>query len=166
MNSKLIFFVLIFPCALAWVQEMEDKDLYEGDIVLSPDQKERLNQGKFVFGSIKDNLWKSPIAYDFSEDIAGSWRARRAIRLAIDDYHRYTCIRFVRRTDERSYIRFYKGDGCSSPVGHAGVNSISLASGCWGRSTVIHEIAHSLGKMSRFRGIRLDPNFIHFIILF
>ena len=34
-----------------------------------------------------------------------------AIRDAMDVYTRETCVRFVRRTNQRDYVMFYRGDG-------------------------------------------------------
>ena len=87
------------------------------------------------------------IAYDYSSEIASSSKAKAAIQAAIADYQKYTCLRFLKRTSESEYLHFYKGGGCSSPVGRTGGrNTISLASGCWSKSTVIHEMGHSLGE--------------------
>merc|ERR1712150_29841 len=71
----------------------------------------------------------------------------RAIRAAIADYHRYTCLKFVPATSsDMAYFSFYLGRGCNSYVGYRGVvNRISLDTGCWGKGTVLHEMGHSLG---------------------
>lgn len=36
------------------------------------------------------------------------------LTMAINDYHKYTCLRFKRRTDEVTYILFYQGQGYTS----------------------------------------------------
>ena len=53
----------------------------------------------------------------------------------------------MRRTNQRSYVSFYRGGGCSSPVGYRNgrVNRISLASGCWHKGVTMHEMGHTLG---------------------
>ncbi|EDO30227.1 predicted protein [Nematostella vectensis] len=57
-----------------------------------------------------------------------------------------TCIRFKQRTNEYAYARFWKGEKCSSHVGHTGrKQDISLAGGCWHAGIVAHEIGHALG---------------------
>ena len=39
---------------------------------------------------------------------------------------------------------------CSSPVGYTGTaNRITLGRGCWWRSTIMHEIGHSLGEFTQ-----------------
>jgi len=144
-NMKLLILLALVGIAFSqsWVKEMEDESLFQGDIQLDPDEDER---GLNTFASIKGGRWpgaKLPYVIDSSISSGGVI----AINAAIADYHKYTCIRFHRRSNERSYIKFYRGSGCSSPVGYryGRVNSISLASGCWHKGTVIHEIGHTIG---------------------
>jgi len=127
--------------------EEENLDLDEGDMVLSPEQKMDLYNGK-AYTSVS-NLWNKnyAIPYQIESSLRGT-RGETQIKAAIADYHRYTCLRFTPRTSTRqtTYLSFWKGRGCSSPVGYGrGKRSISLASGCWRKGTVIHEIGHSIG---------------------
>jgi len=144
---KLLFvFAALLPVALCWVKEMENEGIYEGDIILSPDQQEEIKNGKLSFGSIRSKLWGRTIPYAFDSTISSEPVAMAAIKAAIRDYHRYTCLRFVPRRFEHAYLYFTLGKGCSSPVGKTGYrNQINLAKGCWNRATVIHEIGHSMG---------------------
>jgi len=71
-----------------------------------------------------------------------------AVKQAIADYHHFTCIKFIeRKKNEVEYLKFYKGQGCSSPVGYrkGRVNMVSLGSGCWHKGSVMHEVGHSMG---------------------
>ena len=36
---------------------------------------------------------------------------RKAIEKAIAEYHKNTCIRFIKKTTETAYLSFYKGGG-------------------------------------------------------
>jgi len=130
-----------------WLRKMENPDLFEGDIVLSPEQRRRLFSGNFPFGTVKGNyLWPRVIPYSISDELKGNQMAETAIKAAIADYEMFTCLRFVQRRSERNYMHFYKGTGCSSPVGNFGTrNPISLDSGCWHKGIVLHEMMHSLG---------------------
>lgn len=132
-----------------WVKQMENLNLFEGDMILTPKQKEKVQNGDYGFGSKKDprELWpRAEVPYDMSYDLASNQKAVKGINEAIAMYHKYTCIRFRKRRGERAYIHFFKGGGCSSGVGYGGGrNSISLDDGCYWRTTVMHEIAHSLG---------------------
>jgi hypothetical protein len=142
----LLVCVALLPVALCWVKEMENEGTYEGDMILSPDQEDEIKNGKLSFGSIRSRLWGHEIPYAFDPSIAREPRAVKAIEAAIADYHKYTCLRFKKWKGETAYLYFFKGRGCSSPVGRRGwKQTINLASGCWCRSTVIHEIAHSMG---------------------
>lgn len=130
-----------------WIKEMENPHLWQGDVVLDPDEKLHINQTHtFASVSIKGGRWPGGvIAYEIGSDIGSKGVA--AINAAFADYHKYTCIKFKRRSSEREYIHFYKGGGCSSPVGWRSgrANRISLAEGCWYKGVVQHEVGHSLG---------------------
>merc|ERR1711964_122038 len=120
----------------------ENPGMYEGDIVLDPDEVEK---GWNQYASIKGGRWPLTIPYVIERSIGSG--GRTAIANAIANYHKSTCLRFKQRSNERTYISFYKGGGCSSPVGYRSgrVNRISLAGGCWRTGIVMHEIGHSIG---------------------
>lgn len=129
----------------AWVKEMENPGVFQGDMVLDPDEKEGIWK-THSFASIKGGRWPGGrIPYQIESSIGD--KGRRAIAAAIATFHSRTCLRFHRRTNERAFISFFRGGGCSSPVGYRSgrMNRISLASGCWYTGTVIHEIGHSIG---------------------
>jgi len=136
-----------------WVAEMENKDLFEGDIALTADQKSSLESQKASYASITTNLWPKngqyvEVAYLVTSTLANDKIFSDALRDAISDYEKYTCIRFKPRTNERQYLYIIKGNGCSSPVGTRGAtrsNRISIGEGCQSKATIIHEVAHSLG---------------------
>ena len=35
----------------------------------------------------------------------------KELKVSIEQYHKYTCLKFVKRTTQRGYIHFYKGGG-------------------------------------------------------
>jgi len=146
------FFVALLLMASCYAEEdpeeyvaEENPDLAEGDMVLSPEQKELFKTGN-LFSSAR-NLWpKKQYIYYYIERSLSRTRAVAVIKQAVDDYHKYTCLRFKPRTNQRTYLSFYKGGGCSSPIGAGrGARRISLATGCWRKGTVIHEMGHSIG---------------------
>ena len=77
---------------------------------------------------------------------------------AINDYHKYTCVKFKPYTGEESdYIRITAGNtGCWSSVGRiGGKQDVNLqVPGCvLKKGTVIHELMHAIGflhEQSRF----------------
>lgn len=69
------------------------------------------------------------------------------MRLAMNDIEKYTCIRFVERTDETDFVYIYSGSGCHSHMGKIGdQQEMSLKkNGCFSRGIIIHELIHALG---------------------
>jgi len=158
---NMLLAVLVFgACALAvqgdWVKEMENPGLFQGDIALDPDERMPFGNGTLhgngtiTFASIKGSRWPGGKIPYVIESSIGS-KGRRAIAAAIANYHKYTCLRFFPRTNERTYISYYKGQGCSSPLGYRNgrVNRISLADSrtgtCQMTGIVMHEMGHSMG---------------------
>jgi len=141
----LVVVACVYRITGEWVKEMENAGLFEGDMVLDPDEREGALKGN-AFASIKGGRWpgaKIPFVIDNSIDYQG----KMAIYDAMIAYHDDTCLRFRRRTTETTYIRFYRGVGCSSPVGYrkGRRNDISIGSGCLKKGIVMHEIGHSIG---------------------
>jgi len=124
---------------------MENKDLFEGDIVLRPSERAYID-GKLTYGSMVGGRWPNAIVpYEFQKGLDP--KAIKAINEAIARYHEYTCIRFKKKTTENEYLSFYKGGGCSSPIGYnkGHRNTISIGEGCYHTGIVQHEMGHSLG---------------------
>lgn len=155
-----MFLLAFLLPTLAWcTNPMQSTDKYQGDIVLSPDAMAAAKQNHLKidqfggeppaqYGSVTYGRWPNgEVPYVISSGLKYQSRAVSAINAAFNDYHTHTCIRFKPRTNERQYIYFQNGGGCSSPVGRqsSGANVVTLASGCWSKGTVAHEIGHSLG---------------------
>lgn len=151
--------LLAAVCLIDWTQSaedapidntlMENPNLWQGDIVLDPDEIESdMRTDKLGYASIKGGRWPRTIPYKIERSIGR--KGRQAIQAAIADYHAYTCLRFVlkpRASRREAHISFYRGSGCSSPVGYrrGRMNRISLAQGCWHKGTVMHEMGHTIG---------------------
>jgi len=146
-----VFVLATISKGSSWVPDMENENLYEGDIVLDPDEREQING--HTYASIKGGRWPNGIIpYDVWPST--SKKVKDMIPKAIAEYEKHTCLRFKKRTTEEEYLDFRSGRGCSSPVGFRKrrYNAVSLASGCYLLGTVMHEIGHSLGmyhEMSR-----------------
>jgi len=151
MHVLVTILVLAAPlCHATWVKEMENpgSGFHEGDMILTPEQVKEKKDGTVSYASTVGLQWKLPIAYKLSSEIARDSSAVRQINLAIADYHRYTCLRFKKRTTESAYLYLQGGGGCSSPVGYNSwrkVNKITLGRGCRYKATIMHEIGHSIG---------------------
>ena len=94
-----------------------------------------------------ERLWQGGIVpYILSSSL--NQRAQNVIQSAMDFYEESTCIRFVGRTDQRNYLRFFPGRGCYSYIGNInrGSQDVSIGSGCEYEGIVQHEIFHALGR--------------------
>jgi len=128
--------------------DLKDDEILVGDI------KVNKNQWDTIHGKVKENVnhnsivgdlykWQSP-KIPYVSTLSGAWQG--ALDAAIKEYQEKTCLKFVRRTDERDYIEFVMKSGCWSYVGRQGnKQQISLGNGCQWRSTAVHEIKHALG---------------------
>ncbi|KAM7433982.1 hypothetical protein ABFA07_015866 [Porites harrisoni] len=137
-------------------QGIDDPNLYfEGDMILTPEQRYRAEHGKPVFGSNRRKrgastfaLWPlGVLVYEIDPSLAGNPTAMGAINAGMDEWTSKTCIRFKKRTNEPSYVVFQDGNGCSSNIGRTRrqPQQINLARGCRTRGIVAHEIGHALG---------------------
>jgi len=146
----LLLLFLIKVVSSEWVDEMENPNMFEGDIVLDPDERESTFGQVNTYASIKGSRWPgAKVPYEIQGSIGSG--GRRVIQQAFEQYHKHTCLRFYPRTNEASYISFHAGSGCSSPIGYryGRRNSISLKGGliggCQKLGTTMHEIGHSIG---------------------
>lgn len=120
--------------------------IFEGDIVLGT--VEELGAQRFTPAAeavaITGSQYRWPdgtIPYT----IASSLPDRARVIDAIAHWEEKTNFRFVPRTNERDYVTFRPGNGCSSSVGRRGGEQfVTLAEGC-AKGSAIHEIAHVIG---------------------
>ncbi|XP_055948433.1 zinc metalloproteinase nas-4-like [Argiope bruennichi] len=72
---------------------------------------------------------------------------KELIRSAMDEFEKQTCIKWVERTDEDSYVEIFNDVGCYSDIGRtSGRRSLSLESPiCMRKGTIMHELMHALG---------------------
>lgn len=159
MNSWLIILSLYALKAQADLHRPEenvgvkDRNLFEGDMILTDAQRMAAALGEDVSkaglgrGSIRNNLWPGAVlVYQLDPAIEGSSRAMAAINAGMESWRTKTCVTFKKRTSENAHAYFHIGGGCSSYVGRTGGRQmLSLATGCWDKGTVAHEIGHALG---------------------
>merc|ERR1712227_316966 len=71
---------------------------------------------------------------------------RAQISAAMNDWMKYTCIRFRQANNDRNYIHIQGGGWCSSYVGMSGGSqAVTLGNGCRVKSVIIHELGHAIG---------------------
>ncbi|XP_010875827.1 bone morphogenetic protein 1b isoform X2 [Esox lucius] len=86
------------------------------------------------------------IPYVISGNFSGSQRA--IFRQAMRHWEKHTCVTFIERTAEESYIVFtYRPCGCCSYVGRrgGGPQAISIGKNCDKFGIVVHELGHVIG---------------------
>ncbi|XP_034031607.1 high choriolytic enzyme 1-like [Thalassophryne amazonica] len=76
-----------------------------------------------------------------------SSREHSIIEKGLMSFHDVSCIRFIKRTNQRDYLSIQSVNGCYSYVGRRGYSqTVSLdRQGCLYHSTVQHELLHALG---------------------
>ncbi|XP_077302859.1 hatching enzyme 1.2-like [Arctopsyche grandis] len=134
----------------------EEGDYFEGDIVLGDEyvlNPTEYNEDSEEFKNIvlKDSrTWPDKIVYfNFSSEFNST--QRKVVEDAIADMHNVSCIKFVPRTNQHTYLFFRnKKKACAAPVGwkpERGRIDVSLGGrNCLSRrGTVQHELLHALG---------------------
>lgn len=133
-------------------------DIVEGDIML--DSKfASLYRGETRNAMKNVNLWKNgvvPYILDSSVDD----HLKSQIEEGIREYHKYTCLQFVKRTNQRDYIRIVKpASGCNSMVGAIGGEQIlNMGDGCQYVGLVLHEFGHAIGYFHEHNRPDRDDN--------
>jgi hypothetical protein len=116
------------------------------ELKLTPQQKAGARQRV----AIADNTARWPngtIPYEIHNSLNG--QVSGLIRQAAEHIRSQTgnCIKFVPRKGQAKYVRFVRGNGCSSWLGMygRGVQDVNLGGGCEYIGTVIHEMLHAVG---------------------
>jgi Astacin (Peptidase family M12A) len=127
------------------VEKKGDYYVYGGDVLLTKEQFEKLKapaNGNRTAINNANSYWPNKIVY---YTINSSLPNQARVTGAIANWEANTPLRFVQRTNQRDYVEFVPGSGCSSYIGKIGGRQpVTLASGCSTGST-IHEIGHAIG---------------------
>ena len=110
-------------------------DLFEGDIKLTSEQKQEIASPIATHNAKKDGHWGKYGLGVVPYSIKGrfTWSQKLFIEEAFKEYHEKTCIRFVPRTNESTYLKILgdDDDGCWSHIGYNGNNELNLAKKCF-----------------------------------
>ncbi|XP_044537617.1 tolloid-like protein 1 [Gracilinanus agilis] len=94
-----------------------------------------------------ERIWPGGvIPYVIGGNFTGSQRAM--FKQAMRHWEKHTCVTFIERSDEESYIVFtYRPCGCCSYVGRRGngPQAISIGKNCDKFGIVVHELGHVIG---------------------
>jgi thermitase len=119
------------------VSVIDGRAVFEGDIVLTRGL-ETLGVGHSDVGRRWPNR---TLVYDIHPALTDVKRVTDAIA----HWEANTVIKFKKREQEKDYVLFRPGGGCSSAIGKiGGVQFITLGTGC-STGNVIHEIGHAVG---------------------
>ncbi|CAH3022360.1 unnamed protein product, partial [Porites evermanni] len=94
-----------------------DPDLYEGDMILTTDQRVAAEMGLDIDnptgrGATKGRQWPGGVmAYVIDSSLSRDSRAMSAIQQGMEEWTSKTCIRFKKRTNEGAYANFKLGSG-------------------------------------------------------
>ncbi|GIY55246.1 astacin-like metalloprotease toxin 2 [Caerostris darwini] len=135
----LLFVAVVYGKPAEIKNPMINDGLFEGDIMgIDPDQDRN------AVPRDSQRWTNGVIPYEVDPSLYGIWELlMKSIRHIEDN----SCLRFVQRTNERNYIRMYKGEGCWSFWGMLGngEQKLSLGDGCEYFGTVVHEFLHAIG---------------------
>ena len=110
-------------------------DLFEGDIKLTSEQKQEMASPIATHNAKKDGHWGEYGLGVVPYSIKGRFTRsqRELIEKAFKEYHEKTCIRFVPRIKESTYLKILgdDNDGCWSHIGYNGNNELNLAKKCF-----------------------------------
>uniref|UniRef100_UPI00358F3720 tolloid-like protein 2 isoform X2 n=1 Tax=Myxine glutinosa TaxID=7769 RepID=UPI00358F3720 len=94
-----------------------------------------------------ERIWPNGvIPYVVGNNFTGSQKAM--FRQAMRHWEKHTCVTFIERTDQESYILFtFRPCGCCSYVGRrgGGPQAISIGKNCDKFGIVVHELGHVIG---------------------
>ncbi|KAJ8260725.1 hypothetical protein COCON_G00164480 [Conger conger] len=119
----------------------------ELDLNITASENRRSRRRKRAATSRPERIWPDGIIpFVMSGNFTGSQRA--IFRQAMRHWEKHTCVTFIERTTEESYIMFtYRPCGCCSYVGRrgGGPQAISIGKNCDKFGIVVHELGHVIG---------------------
>ncbi|GMS90911.1 hypothetical protein PENTCL1PPCAC_13086, partial [Pristionchus entomophagus] len=133
----------------------EEKDLFEGDVLLTNDQlalieslhksnrsrRQALKDAGYSWGTVNPVI---PFSYSVGYDET----RRPTIAAAMKFWEDNTCVRF-KEVNEGYRVEVRESAGCSSYVGkindRSGTQGLNLGAGCMGVGTICHELSHTFG---------------------
>uniref|UniRef100_A0A7N8WU55 Metalloendopeptidase n=1 Tax=Mastacembelus armatus TaxID=205130 RepID=A0A7N8WU55_9TELE len=117
------------------------------NVLIASQNRQLSRRRKRAATSRPERVWpEGVIPYVISGNFSGSQRA--IFRQAMRHWEKHTCVTFIERTQEESYIVFtYRPCGCCSYVGRrgGGPQAISIGKNCDKFGIVVHELGHVIG---------------------
>ncbi|KAM9579326.1 tolloid-like protein 1 isoform 5-T8 [Guaruba guarouba] len=125
----------------------EQNNTSKGRTTVKLSGKNEKNRFPRAATSRTERIWPGGvIPYVIGGNFTGTQRAM--FKQAMRHWEKYTCVTFIERSDEESYIVFtYRPCGCCSYVGRRGngPQAISIGKNCDKFGIVVHELGHVIG---------------------
>ena len=133
--SRFLLFTRSITMVPYGLYKADNPYLFEGDIRLTRGQYLSIFHGMHLFSAIEDGNWPNgTVPYIFSFRVKSR---REKVLKAMKTFHKYTCIRFKKKTSHDKYYlnisEHNKDDECSSFIGRVlwnGGQEVTLSSGC------------------------------------
>ncbi|XP_030672160.1 tolloid-like protein 1 isoform X3 [Nomascus leucogenys] len=126
---------------------LEQNNTVKGKVPLQFSGQNEKNRVPRAATSRTERIWPGGvIPYVIGGNFTGSQRAM--FKQAMRHWEKHTCVTFIERSDEESYIVFtYRPCGCCSYVGRRGngPQAISIGKNCDKFGIVVHELGHVIG---------------------
>ncbi|XP_058436360.1 tolloid-like protein 1 isoform X3 [Marmota monax] len=126
---------------------LEQNTTVKGKVPLKFSGQNEKNRVPRAATSRTERIWPGGvIPYVIGGNFTGSQRAM--FKQAMRHWEKHTCVTFIERGDEESYIVFtYRPCGCCSYVGRRGngPQAISIGKNCDKFGIVVHELGHVIG---------------------
>ncbi|XP_067119455.1 astacin-like metalloprotease toxin 5 [Centruroides vittatus] len=119
---------------------LQNPDLFGGDIIGDFDDTRTAVR-------FHHRLWPGGIIpYVIDEELRTPKKSYRLIKAAIKTFHQKTCIRFKKKTKEKTYVEILNDNRCYAMVGrNKGINFVSLTDDCMYLGAIIHQLNHIVG---------------------
>ncbi|XP_033637278.1 tolloid-like protein 2 [Asterias rubens] len=106
------------------------------------EERSRMRRGATA---VESNLWPGAII-PYEIDAKCDEDTKNLVIRSMRHWEEHTCLRFIPRANQTSYVLFYFSGGCCSHVGRSGSRQkVYLGPGCNRFRTIIHEIGHVVG---------------------
>ncbi|XP_075137793.1 embryonic protein UVS.2-like [Leptodactylus fuscus] len=116
-------------------------------LIVQGDILERISRNA---GSCRACLWPKSgdgtVQVPYTLDSRYNINQQNLFTTSIQEYESLTCVRFVNRATEDTYLYISSTGGCLSRVGRVrGAQSVNIGAGCMYRGIIQHELNHVLG---------------------
>ncbi|CRK94348.1 CLUMA_CG007862, isoform B [Clunio marinus] len=146
-------------------------DKFQGDMKMTPEQKERIFGKSEGRNSRTGATWASArwprnaqgqviVPYRITASQGFQQHQINWMLREFADIERVTCVRFVQRTTQVDFVDIVNGDGCWSWIGRiGGRQELSMdTNGCFWDGTAMHEAIHALGFVHMHSDVTRDSH--------